>query len=301
MFGAQQHLGGVSAPADASSETDHYNTPPRFVELVHTFKGRRKLVDPCSNDGSMVGADLAFDGQASRRRAPNADGSGGCPGRNIVWAAGWSLGRTVAEVRVLPDKTWGSGRRWPDAWHEAFEAGVDAGESTSKESGELSHANACRGAACAIEKVAEMTGLPVDLRRLIKSTADMARALEDMSERRAQDALLGYAIGDMLRWAESNPAFTNLTPEQCCDHAESEVSELHIALYRSANRPACEKRRAAVTEEACDLASVALHTALRAGATIDDLTRELQRKLEVNKARTCGPDGRHVKEAPDGR
>lgn len=112
---------------------------------------------------------------------------------------------------------------------------------------------------------------------------------------------LGFALGDMLTWAQNNPAFEGLTPLQCVDHLHDEHDELGDATARLTSArfqglPGSERLLAHVVEEACDAASVALHTALRAGASIEDLARELRRKLEVNKKRKWGPDGRHIEE-----
>lgn len=103
----------------------------------------------------------------------------------------------------------------------------------------------------------------------------------------------------------ANPAFQNLTPSTCADHARDEADELVVACddlreydasaqVRALDPSGYEECKHEVLEEACDTMCVAMHTALRAGFSVADVARELTRKLEVNQVRNWGSDGRHL-------
>lgn len=121
---------------------------------------------------------LVTHAQANRGRVPSEDGSGGCPGANIVWAAGHGS-VVVGTDRGLSwdiERTWGSGRTPPPAWLTAFSKGVSASIPTGTEL-LAEPGDTCRNIACELERIAEAAGVPITLRTLIKSTADMARVL----------------------------------------------------------------------------------------------------------------------------
>ena len=84
----QQHITGVSSPAAAcTSRGDHYNTPLSLARYVWKFKGERRLRDPCHNAGSILRADVTYDGTSTRE-----DGL----------LAGWGFGRYELAFANIP-------------------------------------------------------------------------------------------------------------------------------------------------------------------------------------------------------
>lgn len=122
--------------------------------------------------------ELVTHAQSSRFRSPSSDGTGGDPGTNILWAAGWAGASTGLSVSFDVARAWGSGRRWPTAWEDAVSAGgMERARTDAMAERKRPEPKSCTTIACELERVAETAGDHDALRRGIKAMADMVRLM----------------------------------------------------------------------------------------------------------------------------
>lgn len=108
-----------------------------------------------------------------------------------------------------------------------------------------------------------------------------------MSQSTGKTAIrLVQTLLDTSSWASRNPRLRGQSALEVAEHAKEEAGELADAI-------ALDEPVARVAEETFDTISCAFDALVRAGGALDDLERAARKKLQKNRNRRWGPNGRH--------